>query len=87
MLSSKDIVMIFSDGWDRGEIDMLETQMATLRRKAYKIFWLNPLMGTKDYQPICQGMRTALPYVDYFLPMGNLEDLYFVGRTLEKMMV
>jgi uncharacterized protein with von Willebrand factor type A (vWA) domain len=87
MLSSKDIVMIFSDGWDRGEIDMLETQMAMLRRRAYKIIWLNPLMGTKDYQPICQGMSTALPYVDYFLPMGNLQDLYFVGRTLEKMMV
>jgi hypothetical protein len=86
-LSSKDIVMIFSDGWDRGEVDVLETQMAFLKRKAYKIIWLNPLMGTRDYEPICHGMRTALPYVDYFLPMGNLNDLRSIGQTLKKMMV
>jgi uncharacterized protein with von Willebrand factor type A (vWA) domain len=54
-------VIIFSDGWDWGEIDVLETQMALLRRKAYKIIWLNPLMGMAGYPPICQGMRTALP--------------------------
>ena len=85
MLSTKDIVIIFSDGWDRGEIDVLDTQMALLKRKTYKIIWLNPLMGTADYQPICQGMRTALPYVDYFLPMDNLRDLASLGRMLLKM--
>lgn len=85
LLSTKDIVIIFSDGWDRGEIDVLETQMAILKRKAYKIIWLNPLLGTADYQPICQGMRTALPYVDSFLPMDNPRDLYFLGRKLDKM--
>ena len=87
LLSKKDIVIIFSDGWDRGDIDMLDTQMAILKRKAYKIIWLNPLLGTEDYQPICQGMRTALPYVDSFLPMDNLHDLQHLGRTLEKMNV
>jgi uncharacterized protein with von Willebrand factor type A (vWA) domain len=87
MLSNKDIVMIFSDGWDRGEIDLLEAQMAMLKRKAYKIIWLNPLIGTQDYQPICQGMKTALPFVDYFLPLANPQDLHFLSRTLEKMMV
>lgn len=87
MLSSKDIVMIFSDGWDRGEIDLLEAQMAMLKRKAYKIIWLNPLIGTQDYQPICQGMKAALPFVDYFLPLANPQDFHFLGRTLEKMMV
>ncbi len=86
-LSHKDIVMIFSDGWDRGEIDVLESQMAFLKRKAYKIVWLNPLVGTQDYEPICQGMSAALPYVDYFLPMGNLNDLRSIGQTLKKMMV
>ena len=87
MLSSKDIVMIFSDGWDRGEIDLLETQMALLKRKAYKIIWLNPLIGTQDYQPICQGMKAALPFVDYFLPLANLQDFHYLSRTLEKMMI
>jgi uncharacterized protein with von Willebrand factor type A (vWA) domain len=86
-LSYKDIVMIFSDGWDRGEIDVLDSQMAFLKRKAYKIIWSNPLMGTRDYAPICQGMSAALPYVDYFLPMRNLNDLRSIGKTLKKMMV
>ena len=85
MLSAKDIVIIFSDGWDRGEVDVLEEQMALLKRKAYKILWLNPLMGTTDYQPICRGMRTALPYVDSFLPVENLRDLALMARMLEKM--
>ena len=85
-LSYKDIVMIFSDGWDRGEIDLLDSQMAILKRKAYKIMWLNPLMGTRNYEPICQGMSAALPYVDYFMPMGNFKDLQSIGNTLKKMM-
>jgi hypothetical protein len=60
--------------------------MAMLKRKAYKIIWLNPLIGTQDYQPICQGMKAALPFVDYFLPLADPHDLHFLGRTLEKMM-
>jgi uncharacterized protein with von Willebrand factor type A (vWA) domain len=87
MLSGKTIAVIFSDGWDRGETHVLERQMAYLKNKSYKVVWLNPLMGTKDYQPICRGMSAALPYVDYFLPMGNPRDLQFLGKTLEKMIV
>jgi uncharacterized protein with von Willebrand factor type A (vWA) domain len=87
MLSGKTIVVIFSDGWDRGETNVLETQMAYLNNRAYKVIWLNPLMGTKDYQPICRGMSTALPYVDYFLPLGNIRDLQLLGKTLEKMII
>ena len=86
-LCGKDIVMIFSDGWDRGEIELLDSQMAFLKRKAYKIIWLNPLIGTRDYEPICRGMSAALPYVDYFLPMGNLKDLTSISQTLKKVMV
>jgi uncharacterized protein with von Willebrand factor type A (vWA) domain len=86
-LSGKDIVMIFSDGWDRGEIDLLDNQMAFLKRKTYKIIWLNPLMGTRDYEPICRGMSAALPYVDYFLPMGNFNDLRSISQTLKKVMI
>ncbi len=79
--------MIFSDGWDRGEIDLLKAQMALIKRKAYKIIWLNPLIGTQDYQPICQGMKAALPFVEIFLPLADPQDLHLLGRTLEKMMV
>jgi len=87
MLLNKAIVVIFSDGWDQGQIDILESQMAYLNNKAYKVIWLNPLMGTRDYKPICRGMSAALPYVDYFLPMGNLRDLHSLGKMLEKMIV
>ncbi len=86
-LSYRDIVMIFSDGWDRGEIDLLDSQMTFLKRKAYKIIWLNPLMGTRDYEPICQGMSAALPYVDYFLPMGDLKDLRSISQTLKNLII
>lgn len=84
MLSGRTIVMIFSDGWDRGDTDILASQMAYLHSKAHRVIWLNPLIGTKDYQPICQGMSTALPYVDYFLPMGNLKDMRYLSKTLSK---
>ena len=83
LLSGKSVVMIFSDGWDRGEIDLLESQIAFLKKKSYKIIWLNPLLGTKGYQPICQGMSTALPYVDYFLPLRTPQDLYCLSQTLK----
>jgi uncharacterized protein with von Willebrand factor type A (vWA) domain len=86
MLCGRDVVIIFSDGWDRGEIDELDSQMATLKRKSHKIIWLNPLLGTRGYQPICQGMRTALPYVDHFLPMGALQDLRLLNRTLDQLL-
>jgi VWA domain containing CoxE-like protein/AAA domain (dynein-related subfamily) len=85
MLSGKTIAIIFSDGWDLGETDILESQMAYLHSKAHRVIWLNPLIGTQDYQPICQGMSTALPYVDHFLPMGNVEDLQYLAKTLIKM--
>lgn len=87
MLSNKSIVVIFSDGWDQGQTEVLESQMAYLNNKAHIVIWLNPLLGTKDYKPICRGMSAALPYVDYFLPLGNLRDLHFLGKTLEKMMM
>jgi uncharacterized protein with von Willebrand factor type A (vWA) domain len=87
MLSTKTIVVIFSDGWDQGQTDVLESQMLHLNNKAHKVIWLNPLMGTRDYKPICKGMSAALPYVDYFLPLGNLNDLHSLGKTLEQMMV
>jgi uncharacterized protein with von Willebrand factor type A (vWA) domain len=87
MLSNKAIVVIFSDGWDQGQTDVLESQMLHLNNKAHKVIWLNPLMGTKGYKPICKGMSAALPYVDHFLPLGNLRDLQYIGKTLEQMMV
>ncbi len=86
-LSSKTIVMIFSDGWDRGEIDVLHDQMAYIKQKAFKIIWLNPLLGSADYQPICRGMKTALPFTDYFLSARRLHDFQYMETVLEKIIV
>jgi len=82
-LTGKTIVMVYSDGWDRGETDLLQQQMALVKRKAYKVLWLNPLLGTQDYQPICRGIRAALPYTDYFLPATSLYDF----RQTEKILM
>ena len=75
LLSRRTVVIILSDGWDLGEKELLRHEMMNLRRKANRIIWLNPLAGDPDYQPLCQGMKTALPYIDYLLPADNLDSL------------
>jgi len=83
-LTGKTIIMFYSDGWDRGETDLLQQQMALVKRKAYKVLWLNPLLGTQDYQPICRGIRAALPYTDYFLPATSLYDFRQTEKILTR---
>jgi len=81
-LSGRTVVIIVSDGWDRGDTTLIAKAMSSMRRRAYKIVWLNPLLGGRDYQPLAKGMAAALPYVDYFLPAHNLESLVRLARTL-----
>ena len=69
------MVVIISDGWDRGDIDLLETEISRLQRSVYRLVWLNPLLGSPDYKPLVRGIQTVLPYVDAFLPLYNLESL------------
>src|SRR5439155_9326936 len=69
------IVVILSDGWDRGEPDALAEQMARLSRVAHKIVWVNPLKASPGYAPLAQGMAAALPYVDEFVEGHSLAAL------------
>jgi uncharacterized protein with von Willebrand factor type A (vWA) domain len=69
------IVIVISDGWDRGNPDLLAVEMERLQRASYRLIWLNPLLGGESYQPLTQGIQAALPYVDDFLPVHNLESL------------
>ncbi|GAP62569.1 hypothetical protein ARMA_0992 [Ardenticatena maritima] len=69
------VVLIISDGWDRGDVSMLAHEMARLQRTAHRVIWLNPLLGMENYEPIQRGMAAALPYVDDFLPVHNLASL------------
>ncbi|MDE0157817.1 MAG: VWA domain-containing protein [Gammaproteobacteria bacterium] len=82
MLSSHTIAVILSDGWDQGDADLMRSEMEQLRRRVNKIIWLNPLLGNINYQPLCKGMQTALPFLDYFLPVHNLESLAEATRLL-----
>jgi uncharacterized protein len=76
------ITVICSDGLERGEPDVLRSQMARLRRLAHKVVWVNPLKGSPRYEPLAQGMAAALPSIDVFLPGHNLESLEELGRAL-----
>lgn len=78
----RTVAVIISDGWERGDVETLRRGMAALKRRVYRVLWLNPLLGGPDYQPLARGMAAALPYVDYFLPAHNLDSLERVARTL-----
>jgi hypothetical protein len=69
------IVLILSDGWDTGEPDLLAAEMLSLRRRAGRVIWLNPLLGNPSYEPLTRGMAAALPLVDHFAAAHNLASL------------
>lgn len=69
------IVLLISDGWDRGDPDALAREMTRLRRRCHRLIWLNPLLGSATYRPLTRGMQAALPVVDDFLPVHNLVSL------------
>jgi uncharacterized protein with von Willebrand factor type A (vWA) domain len=84
-LGRRTVLVVISDGWDRGDIAQLEREMRLLKRRAYRVVWLNPLLGADGYRPHAQGMAAALPSVDEFLPVHNLASLGRVGRTLVRL--
>jgi uncharacterized protein with von Willebrand factor type A (vWA) domain len=86
LLNKQTVIVILSDGWDLGGRNILLREMQNLSRKSHCIIWLNPLAGDTEYKPICKGMQTAMPYVDYFLPADSLQSLRKVGRTLTRVM-
>jgi uncharacterized protein with von Willebrand factor type A (vWA) domain len=76
------IVLVISDGWDRGDIDLLAAEMKRLQRSAYRLIWLNPLLGSPRYRPQTVGMQAALPYIDNFLSAHNLRSLMQLADLL-----
>jgi uncharacterized protein with von Willebrand factor type A (vWA) domain len=81
-LRSSGIVIVVSDGWDRGDPALVATETARLRRNCHRLIWLNPLAGTPGYQPLAAGMRAAYPYIDDFLPAGTVASLERLGQIL-----
>jgi uncharacterized protein with von Willebrand factor type A (vWA) domain len=76
------IVVILSDGWDRGDPEELRAEMARLHRVAHRVVWVNPLKATPGYQPLAQGMAAALPEVDDFIEGHSLEALDELVRVI-----
>jgi uncharacterized protein with von Willebrand factor type A (vWA) domain len=77
------VVVLLSDGWDRGEPAQLELEMARLARCSHRVIWLNPLKAYPDYEPLTRGMQAALPHVDHFLPGNSLGSLEELAYTLD----
>jgi len=69
------VVLIVSDGWDRGDPVLLARELARVRRHSRRLIWLNPLLGAANYEPLTRGMQAALRHVDDFLPAHNLASL------------
>jgi len=85
LVTHRTVVVVISDGWDRGDVSLLEQEMQDLKRRCKKIIWLNPLLASENYEPLCKGMQAALPYLDLFLSVHNVNSLITLGRTLQKM--
>lgn len=75
LVDRRTVLVILSDGWDTGEPGVLEGAMRRLHRRAGKVVWLNPLLGSPDYRPETRGMKAALPHVDVFAPAHDVPSL------------
>jgi len=76
------IVVVLSDGWERGDATLLGAQLKQLRRLAYRIVWANPRAGRPGFAPLAAGMAAALPYVDDLVPGHSVDALVRLARTV-----
>jgi uncharacterized protein with von Willebrand factor type A (vWA) domain len=82
-LGRGSVIVVLSDGWDRGDPGLLATEMARLRRTAHRTIWLNPLKAAPDYEPLARGMAAALPHTDHFMAGNSLRSLAELAQLLE----
>ncbi len=78
------VVVILSDGWDRGAPELLDAELARLRRSAHRLLWLNPLAAHPDFEPLTRGMRAAVPHTDELLAGNSLASLEELAEILEE---
>jgi uncharacterized protein with von Willebrand factor type A (vWA) domain len=79
------VVLIVSDGWDRGDPALLDRELARVRRSCARLIWLNPLLGSARYEPLTRGMQMALQHVDDFLPVHNLTSVERLATHLRRL--
>lgn len=81
-MARNSIVVILSDGWDRGDPDELAAEMQRLQRVTHRLIWVNPLKVTPGYAPLARGMAAALPYVDRFVEGHSVAAMETLARTI-----
>lgn len=79
---SSAIVLLISDGWERGDPDLLAREMARLHRSCHRLIWLDPFAAQDGFEPSTLGLKAALPHVDQFLPCANVASLERLGEVL-----
>jgi len=84
ILRNGAVVLIISDGWDCGDLELLRAEMARLRSSCSRLMWLNPLLGNAAFRADAQGLQIALPFVDDHLPVRNLESLEQLVAVLRR---
>lgn len=84
LLDRHTVVLIVSDGWDTGEVEVLRRAVQEIRSRAARVIWLNPLLGSPGYQPLTRGMQAALPYVHVFASAHNADSLRELERVLAR---
>jgi uncharacterized protein with von Willebrand factor type A (vWA) domain len=77
------VVVIVSDGWERGDVDLLDRELQALRRMAHTVLWVNPLAGEPGYEPLAQGMAAAMAHLDLLLEGHNMRSLETLARVLD----
>ena len=82
VIDKRSVVIILSDGWDTGDIGLLAQSMKWIKERSKKVIWLNPLAGFSSYRPEVAGMRAALPYIDVFAPVHNLNSLRKLSKWI-----
>lgn len=82
VLGRGPVVLLISDGWETGDPEQLARELRALRRRCYRLIWLNPLSGRATYRPLVGGVRAAMAHVDDFLPIDNFQSLAAIERHL-----
>jgi uncharacterized protein with von Willebrand factor type A (vWA) domain len=82
LVDRRTVVVVVSDGWDSGDPALVASTLASIRQRAGRVVWLNPLLGSPAYRPETRGMAAALPHLDVFAPVHNLDSLRALARHL-----
>ena len=79
------VVLLVSDGWERGDPLLLAREMATLRRSCYRLLWIDPLAARPGFEPATLGLTAALPYVDELVPAASVASLEELASRLRSL--